>query len=278
MVGFLRFGFDSVARVSGVTILKNRFYLPFGYTYDKYISFNDYKKLTYYKITEPSLKNIFIEIERQAGTEPAKVLINKLSALVGVRFADENAIDTELVKLLGQNETNKTKLLIRKHSVNNFENQLALLNAFVYEKESPSSLSLSGFKKISGNDSLLIVKPEKFNFEIYKNITDSLKVDTFQITEFSQANIKGEIELSRTKLLFFTIPFDKGWEIKVDGENKELSRVNIGFTGIVLPKGEHDIELYYIPQYSQLTSWVSIISIILFWLFLGYDVYRKRKF
>jgi uncharacterized membrane protein YfhO len=78
-------------------------------------------------------------------------------------------------------------------------------------------------------------------------------------------------------MLFFTIPFDKGWKIKVNGENKMFSRVNMGFTGIVLPKGKHNIELYNVPQYSQLTSTISIVSIILFWLFLGYDVYRKKR-
>jgi len=39
---FEKFGFEKIARKNGITILKNKFYLPFGYTYDKYIDFNIY--------------------------------------------------------------------------------------------------------------------------------------------------------------------------------------------------------------------------------------------
>jgi uncharacterized membrane protein YfhO len=77
-------------------------------------------------------------------------------------------------------------------------------------------------------------------------------------------------------MLFFTIPFDKGWKIRVNGKEKTLNRANIGFTGIILPKGNYDIELYYVPQYYYITVGISLVSVILFWLFLGYWIYKKR--
>ena len=117
----------------------------------------------------------------------------------------------------------------------------------------------------------------KFNFEIYKEITDNLKKDTLEITEFNHSKIKGRIKLEKSKMLFFTIPYDKAWIIKVNGQKEILSRVNIGFSGIVLPKGEHEIELNYVPQYSKITGSVSIISIIAFWFFLAYYVIKRKK-
>jgi uncharacterized membrane protein YfhO len=273
----IRFGFDSINRIDGVTILKNRFFLPFGYTYDKYIRLDDYKKLTYYQITQQSLNNIFTETERARGEQVAKNLIDRLNPILGKTYASDIEIDTDLTQILGKEENNKIKLLVRKYSVNNFENQIALLNAFVYEGSESSDIKIKEFKQVKLSDTSVFIPPTKFNFKIYGKLVDELKADTFQITRFSQADIKGKIELSKTKMLFFTIPFDKGWKIKINGKDKMFSRVNIGFTGIVLPKGNYEIELYYVPQYSQISFAISIISIILFWLFLGYDVYRKRK-
>lgn len=274
---FIRFGFDSLSRQAGVTILKNRFYLPFGYTYDKFIDFDDYKKLTNYQITQQSLNNIFTETARISGEQVAKNLIDRLNPIVGKKYVNDTEIDVALAQIFGEEESNKIKLLVRKYSVNNFENQIALLNAFVYEDTDLPDTELKEFEQIELSDTNVFIQPSRFNFEIYGKLVDELKADTFQITRFSQADIKGKIELSKTKMLFFTIPFDKGWKIKVNGKDKMFSRVNVGFTGIVLPKGNYEIELYYVPQYSQITSAISIVSIILFWLFLGYDVFRKRK-
>lgn len=46
-------------------------------------------------------------------------------------------------------------------------------------------------------------------------------------------------------MLLFSIPFDKGWTAKVDGAAVPLERVDIGFMGLVLEKGEHRVELEY---------------------------------
>ena len=78
-------------------------------------------------------------------------------------------------------------------------------------------------------------------------------------------------------MLFFTIPFDANWKCKINGQKAELSRVNLGFTGIVLPPGKHEIELYFVPKHSKLTSIITWISTILFWTFLIYYIYKKRK-
>ncbi len=49
---FLRFGFDSLSTQNGITILKNKYALPFGFTYDKYIDSKDFKSLINYQISD----------------------------------------------------------------------------------------------------------------------------------------------------------------------------------------------------------------------------------
>ncbi len=273
----MRFGFDSLSVQNGIFILKNRFYLPFGYSYDKYIDFKDYKSLVHYQITPPALNNLQQIFMRNGDISLWQQALPKLNTLIGIEFSDKEQFIQAIENILGKEITQKYYFNFQKFCVNNFENQIALLNAFVYDKNDMPEHELNDLQKISIQDSSLFIPAQKFNFQIYEHMINHLKKDTFQISKFSQSEIKGKINLSKTKMLFFTIPFDKGWKIRVNGNEKELYRTNIGFTGIVLPKGNYDIELYFIPQYYYLTSLISIISIVLFWIYLGYWIYKKRK-
>ena len=274
---FMRFGFDSLTIKSDITILKNRFYLPFGYTYDKYISLDDYRSLIFYQISKPVLDNIQTELSRYITQQKAGVMVDKLQKILNQKFNNRKDFKIAVEQTIGSEEIGRNFRIISKYSISNFKNQTALLNAFVYEENLSNEVDVSEFRKITPADTNLIVSAEKFNFTIYKSITDSLKIDTFQITDFKQSNIKGKINLSKTKMLFFTIPYDKNWKIKVNGKEEILSRVNIGFTGIVLHKGNYEIELFYKDKYSEITKIISIISIILFWFYFGYYIYRKTK-
>ena len=274
---FMRFGFDSLTRKSGITILKNRFYLPFGYTYDKYINFDDYINLIYYKISEQSLKNIHTELSRYITQQEIEIILLNLRKLLNKEFSNRKEFKDAVEKIIGSEQIGRNFRIISKFSITNFKNQIALLNAFVYEETLVDKIDLSEFRKISPVDTNIIIAAENFNFDIYKNITDSLKADTLQITDFNQSKIKGKISLSKTKMLFFTIPYDKNWRIKINGEKAELLRVNIGFSGIVLHKGSYEIELYYFDKYHEIAKIISIISIILFWFYLAYYFYKKRK-
>ena len=202
---FLKFGFDSIATIDSVKILKNRYYLPFGFTYDKYIDFSDFSKLT------------------------------------------------------------------------PFNKQIALLNGFVYENDEYTHFKPNELAKLNEKDSSIFVDDKGFNFALYKQFTDSLKIDTFAISSFRQDNIKGSISMKKGRVLFFSIPYNEGWKIKVNGKNEILSRINIGFTGIYLPKGDYKLELYFIPKYYNLTSTITWISVAFFWLYLGYYVYVQKK-
>ncbi len=272
---FMRVGFDSLSSKAGVTILKNRFYLPFGYTYDKYINFDDFKELIKYRVTQHSLNNIKQEFTIVGQPKLGENVAKNMTAILNKEFDKKEDLLAETEMLIGKEITNKFKFKIIKHCVNTFQEELLLLNGFVYNKE--DILNVNNLEQIALGDTNIFIDDRLFNFKIYETFVKELRKDTLQIKKFTNSRITASIELPKTKMLFLTIPYDNGWKIKVNGKNEELSRVNIGFTGIVLQKGKHELEIYYVNQYSQLITYISIISIILFWLFLCFDIYRKRK-
>lgn len=78
----------------------------------------------------------------------------------------------------------------------------------------------------------------------------------------------GTVDAPQDGYVMFTIPFEKGWEIYVDGEKQEILKANLGFQGIAVKKGEHQLELkYHPPGFSQGLA-VSILCWLTF-LFLS---------
>lgn len=84
--------------------------------------------------------------------------------------------------------------------------------------------------------------------------------DRFKLMTFTENGLSGEITVQQPRILFFSIPFDKGWHVRLDGNEAKLHRVNIGFTGMVIPAGTHQIELYFIPRLFILGVIISAIA------------------
>ncbi|MEQ9423288.1 MAG: YfhO family protein [Cyclobacteriaceae bacterium] len=135
-----------------------------------------------------------------------------------------------------------------------------LLKAFV----APEGQSMNQFKAITLDDSA------KFSNEAYAELTAKLKEDTLRITSFNHDRIEGDINLQENKLLFFSIPFDPGWKATVNGENRELLKVNIGMTGLPLEPGNHKVILQYEPPFAKegiIISRITLAIILIIILF-----------
>jgi uncharacterized membrane protein YfhO len=118
--------------------------------------------------------------------------------------------------------------------------------------------------------------PENYLLTDLAADTDSLKQEALQITYFSQNKIQGNITLSKDKLLFFTIPFDKGWKIFDNGAPLTMQQVNIGFSGVLLSAGIHHIVLQYESAAFRIGIIVSIISLLLTGVLIAWFYKRKR--
>ena len=71
-----------------------------------------------------------------------------------------------------------------------------------------------------------------------------------------------------------TIPYDKGWKAKIDGNEVPVKTFQDAFVRITVPKGKHKIEFSYIPQGFLLGLFLCISCIV---LFLIYDWQYKKK-
>jgi len=141
----------------------------------------------------------------------------------------------------------------------------ALLKACVVEDQEKERFS--AFREFD-----LARLENEYSFQGYKNDINSRRKDQLMISEHAQNRIAGTITLDREQLLFFSIPYDKGWSATVDGKKTELLLVNAGFVGLILGEGTHSVELKFEPPYLIAGGAASLISLLVY----GFMLYRFR--
>ncbi len=84
--------------------------------------------------------------------------------------------------------------------------------------------------------------------------------EPFTLQSFEQNRIVGQVTVPAHRMLVFSIPFDRGWKAKLNGQAVDLRVVNCGFTGLQIPAGSHSIELSYRPPLLTYGIGVSALS------------------
>lgn len=266
------YGYKKTILENEYTVFENQYDLPLGYCYDEYISENDFAKMTLDEKRKIMLHACVLNDEEvklqkfdykkfQENVEQSKlgnILFESQNYVVG------NEIDTT---------KSKSDVLNISFEFDNALTQYEVANlCFTYNDGTEKSIKFAidginhkfSFDLMNQNiKSIAIVYSENANLQIqdlkitelsaenyYSNYQDTVKnrkEDVFNITSFEQDKIKGTISLDRDKMVFFSIPYDKGWEITVDGKKQTLETVNLAFMGIELPEGDHTILLKYKP-------------------------------
>ena len=98
---------------------------------------------------------------------------------------------------------------------------------------------------------------------------------SFDMTSFSQNRIEGILTTDRTGWLFFTIPFDDGWQARINGKRVAPVRGQFGFTAVpVTPVVNARVELYFVPQGASQGAYASL-SALFIWLAIGFFDFRR---
>ncbi len=101
--------------------------------------------------------------------------------------------------------------------------------------------------------------------EMYAMFEDEVQTDrAFHIDSFTERSFKGKVSAEMGQMLMFSIPYDKGWKVLVDGREKETVRVGDAFLGVHLPEGDHEVSMTYTPEGFGRGWKISLLCILLF--------------
>jgi len=126
----------------------------------------------------------------------------------------------------------------------------------------------------SGTYNLMIYALRKDAFEkAYNRLAD----EQLEITSFSDTKITGNIDVIEDGILYLSIPYEKGWTVKVDGEEVRTAKVLHSMLGAEVSAGHHTIELEYIPEGLVTGVIISGTALILCGVVAFIDFKRRRR-
>ncbi len=123
----------------------------------------------------------------------------------------------------------------------------------------------------TGNFKLLTYTMDQTAFE---NAIKLIKEASIEVTCFTDNRVSGVINAKEDSVMVMTIPFDPGWQVKVDGTEVETKALDEGFLSFDLPSGNHEIELLFIPDKMIPGMIISLISIV---VLIALYLYSRRK-
>ena len=288
---FVPYGYKNVKKSGDLTLYKNDNVMPLGYSSSKTLSQNDYEKLDYPECVEALTKYIIIP---ENGTEKFKSKLKKCEKLKletndkALESNGEYSIDSKesfegiisLSKPLKHNE-----ILLLKFNVDNSMKQNKN-DAKVTVNDIKNTLTTPSWKYFNHNNSFEYVittgektKLDSLDLEFSKGkykISDiqgyimkypkiSKKVDKLIIDKEKTKGdiIDGKINCKNDGYFQISIPYDKGFEITVDGKNQEYFLTDTTFIGFPISNGEHHIKIEFKAPLLNVGKMVSLAGIIL---------------
>ncbi len=122
-----------------------------------------------------------------------------------------------------------------------------------------------------------------FDKTAFESAINELKEGQWNITEYTDTYIKGDITASENQIMLTTIPYETGWKIEVDGKETEPIKLvkpiqqittteeeKYAFIGIEIPPGTHTVTMKFFPGYfvkGILISIAGVIACVIIWIF-----------
>lgn len=128
-------------------------------------------------------------------------------------------------------------------------------------------------KKISG---LLQKFDENETFD-WKKESAERKASACTSFEMNSSGFKAVSEGNKERLVYFSIPNDTGWQVKVNGKDTDIVEINGRMIGIIVPPGRADIEADFVPPGLKAGAAVSAVVFIGVSAYCLIDWQRKKK-
>lgn len=116
---------------------------------------------------------------------------------------------------------------------------------------------------VKEDESYGLFKPYLLNLDVLDKAVAVMNQETLDITEYKAGYIKGTITLKEAGQLVITIPMEKGWNLKVNGEETSIDTFKETFMALDLDAGTYDIELNFTSPGVKTGLLISVASLVI---------------
>ena len=304
---FSRSNYDNIYKkideYNDVNIYENEYVLPIGYATNRNINISDYKKLNYPDniintlgtIVSEEKTNIDIKKSMEIDSDYFVVDYNNLKYDKTTDGYIVKSKDNGFLKLKSNNDFTNKILVIQfevddkndclyndlEININSLHNVLTCKNWKYYNDNNTFSYTLTdslnelNISFIKGTYKIHNIKLYSIDYDDVLSSNDNIYPMIIDKAKSNQDTITGNISVLDDSYFTASIPYDKGLVVKVDNKVVEYDLTNESFIGFLLKKGNHIIEISYIPQGYYFGLIVSIIGLL---SFIGIILYERRRY
>ncbi len=138
-----------------------------------------------------------------------------------------------------------------------YENCISRSDAELNYKSNEAALMLKAIvledKDIAKHTDLLnritdtsLYQSSEFGQAGYLKDCDTLRATSEGNTlQIDKKGFTSAVNLEKENLVFYSVPYDDGWSVTVDGKDAEIIRANVGFMAVRVPEGAHTVRFDY---------------------------------
>ncbi|MBS7007105.1 YfhO family protein [Anaerostipes sp.] len=294
-------GFEPITIKNGKLLLKNRYALPFGYSYDSYITSEEYKKMNGIEREQAMLQSVVLnekEPQIQRGN-PAfsitkkNIKLERKSIKVKKRYQmmqldldivpgednylyikgleyenDRKGKNTYFITLLGQGWRQELRIQ-QKGSSYSFGRKDYILHLGKL-KDKSLSIIFNKRGKYKVDDLKILAVNQKETLHRLKRLKER---GVMKQASYKDNNFSGKIFVGENRMLCIPIPYSAGWKAQDNGKDMKIKKVNGMYMGWLLTPGEHEIRMTY-----RTPGLVPGAAISIFTLGLLLVLWKRRRF
>ena len=283
-------------------IYRNEDVLPIGYSTNKIMSLDEYNSLSYFEKLDAYLNYAIVD------GDYSDSYVKKVRDYV----PDYDVLESKNLKIEEDNgkyfikASKDNKLVIKLSNISNsdilllkfkmlYNSKCSVGDSYITINGVSNKLSCRKWKyhnnnynfeySLSGKDTLEITfsegkfKLSNLSFAIYNyndlvSINDEISPFVIDRDKTKGDVIEGNIDVKNDGYFKLSIPYDKGFEVYVDGEKTPYEVVNKSFIGFNINEGNHNIKLVYVSPLFKEGLALSCVGLV---LFVGSVVYYRKK-
>lgn len=113
--------------------------------------------------------------------------------------------------------------------------------------------------------------------QVLQEALSILGENSLQNVSYDTTCVNGDIVMEKEGRLILSVPYEKGWKIKVNEEMREPEIFGGAWIAFDLQPGEYRIEMEYTPYGSGWGIVLSLISVTVFVLLMYFEAKKKRR-
>ena len=111
--------------------------------------------------------------------------------------------------------------------------------------------------------------------EVMEELAQRMQENAWKLTSAKGNHLSGTIHAQEDQMLFFSIPYDKGWTVKIDGKKVKTKALGKAFLTVKVPEGKHKVSLTYVSSGFKEGAILSVVGFVIFILITAF--FRRKK-